>query len=108
MMEILQDVQPTIPLPGQGHTGPGAVNPHKRNTTEQTIMQEESKTRLALMDELIGEQKLRIATARASEMDVTLLEEQLQILKDSREEYFSTLKRLLIEFADDENTKNRD
>ena len=83
------------------------MNPHEGDATQQTIMQEESKTRLALMDELIGKQKVRIASARASGMDVTLLEDQLQILKDSREEYFSTLKRLLTEFVDDEHTKNR-
>ena len=107
MMEILQDVAPRIPLAQQGRVGPGGVNPHERDATQQTIMQEESKTRLALMDELIGKQKVRIASARASGMDVTLLEDQLQILKDSREEYFSTLKRLLTEFVDDEHTKNR-
>ena len=105
-MEILQDAPPKIPRVQQGFVGPGTVNLHKRDATQQTIMQEESKTRLALMDQLIGEQRSRIATARAKGMNVTLLEEQLKILKDSREEYFSTLKRLLIEFVDGENTKD--
>ena len=38
-------------------------------------------------------------------LDVTLLEEQLKVLTDSREEYYSALKRLLLDFTDGENSK---
>ena len=57
------------------------------------------------MDELIGEQKSRIASARDKGMDVSLLEEQLKALRNSREEYFTALKRLLIDFVDGEDAK---
>ena len=81
------------------------MNLHKTVATEQTVMREEAKSRLALMDELIGEQRSRIASARARGLNGTLLEEQLKTLNDFREEYFSALKRLLTEFVDGENAK---
>jgi len=101
VMQTLQEAPPdTIPL---DQLAP--VKVHKRDATQRTIMQEEAKTRLAIMDELIGEQKSRIASARDKGMDVSLLEEQLKALRDSREEYFTALKRLLIDFVDGEDAK---
>ena len=101
VMEMLQEVLPDkIPL---DQLGP--VKLHKRDATQRTVMHEEAKTRLAVMDELIGEQKSRIASARDKGMDVSLLEEQLKALRDSREEYFTALKRLLIDFVDGEDAK---
>ena len=66
-MEILKDTPPTIPIAPRGPAGAGAVNLHKTVATEQTVMREEAKSRLALMDELIGEQRSRIASARAGD-----------------------------------------
>ena len=108
VMEILQEVPPdTTPLDQLAPVEQGAVKLHKRDATLRTVMQEEAKTRLALMDELIGEQRSRIASGRARDLDVTLLEAQLKVLRDSHEEYFSALKRLLIDLAGDENAKGQ-
>ena len=104
-MEILQDVPPTIPIAPRGPVGAGAVNLHKTVATEQTVRREEAKSRLARMEELIGEQRSRIASARARGMNVTLLEEQLKTLNDFREEYFTALNRLLIDFVDGDSAK---
>ena len=61
-------------------------------------------SRLALLSDLIAKQKSCIASACAMRQDVTLLEEQLKILTRTREEYYSALKRLLLDFTDGENS----
>lgn len=65
-------------------------------------MREETKSRLAVVDEMITTHRSRIASVRTQGLDVTDLEERLKVLTDSRDEYYSTLKRLLSEFVDDE------
>ena len=60
------------------------------------------------MSDLIAKQNLRIASARTKGLDIALLEEQLKILSDSREEYYSALKRLLLDSTDCENAYRGD
>lgn len=105
VMEILQDGPRTIPLAEHGPLVPRAVKLDKSDPAQQTIMREEAKSRLSVMDELIGEQRSRIASARTRGMNVTLMEEQLNTLTETREEYFAALKRLLTEFVDGESAK---
>ena len=95
VMEILQAVPLTISSAENAPAAPHAVTPDKMDATQQAISRAEAKTRLVIMDELIREQTSCIASARAQGLDVTLLEEQLKVLTDSRDEYFSALKRLL-------------
>lgn len=101
LIEVLQDVPPApIPLAQPVPASPSAANPAAGDATQRIVKREETKTRLAVLDELIAKQRSRIASARTMGLDVTLLEEQLKVLADSREEYFSALKRLLGEFLD--------
>jgi len=105
VMEILQEVPPvTIPLDQHGPMSPRAVPLDNREATRQTLRREETISRLALLDDLIAKQKSCIASACAMRQDVTLLEEQLKILTRTREEYYSALKRLLLDFTDGENS----
>ena len=104
VMEILQDVpSATIPWVQHGPVSASPAEPDIKDAAQQIIRREETKTRLAVLDELIGTQRSRIASARTLGLDVTLLEEQLKVLTDSREEYFSALMRLLSEFVDGRN-----
>ena len=91
VMEILQDVPSMISVAENAPLASRAVTPE----TQQTIRRAETKTRLVIMDELIREQRSRIASARTRGLDVTLLEEHLKVLIHSRDEYFSALKRLI-------------
>ncbi len=105
VMELLQEVPPdTIPLDQHGPMSPRAVPLDNREATRQTLRREETISRLALLDDLIAKQKSCIASACAMRQDVTLLEEQLKILTRTREEYYSALKRLLLDFTDGENS----
>jgi len=104
VMEILQDdPSASIPRVQHGPVSASAATPDRKDAAQQVIRREETKTRLAVLDELIGTQRSRIASARTAGLDVALLEEQLKVLVDSREEYFSTLMRLLSEFVDGRN-----
>ena len=106
VMEILQEVPPdTIPLDPHGPMSPRAMALDKRSATRHTIRREETMSRLALLDELIAKQRSCIASAGTMRLEVTLLEEQLKILTRTREEYYSALKRLLLDFTDGENSK---
>ena len=102
-MEILQDVPSAIPSVQHGPVSTTSAKLDRKDAAQQIIRREETKTRLAVLDELIGNQRSRIASARTLGLDVTLLQEQLKVLTDSREEYFSALKRLLSDFVDGEN-----
>jgi Na+-translocating ferredoxin:NAD+ oxidoreductase RnfC subunit len=104
-VEILQDIQSaTISLAQHGTVSPASVGLDKKDATEQQIVKrEETKSRLALLDDLIAKHRSRIVSGRTMRLDVTLLEEQLKILTDTREEYYLALKRLLLDFTDCEN-----
>ena len=105
VMENLQEVPPDpIPLDQHGPMSPRAVPLDNREATRQTLRREETISRLALLDDLIAKQKSCIASACAMRLDVTLLEEQLKILTRTREEYYSALKRLLLDFTDGEKS----
>ena len=58
----------------------------------QIVGRAETMSRLALLDDLIAKQKSCMASARTMRLDVTLLEEQLKVLTETREEYYSALK----------------
>ena len=101
MMEILQDKAfETTPLAQPSPVTPESVKFDKKDADQHFVRREEMKTRLSVLDELIRKQRSRIASARSEGLDVTLLEEQLKVLSDSHEEYFSSLKRLLADFVD--------
>ena len=82
---------------------PDSIDLEKKGALGRILRREETRSRLALLSNLIAKQNSRIASARATGLDVTLLEEQLKILTDSREEYYSALKRLLLDSTDGEN-----
>jgi hypothetical protein len=94
-----------------GSDGPGSpdsVDLDKKEAPGQILRREETRSRLALLSSLIANQNSRIAAARTKGLDVALLEEQLKILSDSREEYYSALKRLLLDSTDGENVYRGD
>ena len=103
-MEILQD-----PVPPAQHEAASdlSVSLDQNEVDQQILRREETETRLAVLDDLIGAQRSRIASARTTGLDVTFLEEKLKVLTDSREEYRSALKRLLADFADGKDGNGR-
>ena len=105
-VETLQDIQSaTISLAQDGSGSPDSVDLDKKETPGQILRREETMSRLALLSSLIAKQNSRIASARTAGLDVTLLEEQLKLLTDSREEYYWALKRPLLDTTDGENAK---
>jgi hypothetical protein len=89
----------------QDGPSPDSVDLDKKEARGQILRREETMSRLALLSDLIAKQNSRISSARTAGLDVTLLEEQLKVLTDSREEYYWALKRLLLDTTDGENAK---
>lgn len=105
-VEVPQDIEsPAIALAQHGPVSAASVDLDKKETPGQILRREETMSRLALLSNLIAKQNSRIASARTAGLDVTLLEEQLKVLTDSREEYYWALKRLLLDTTDGENAK---
>ena len=103
-VENMQDIpSATISLTQHGAVRVDSVGLDKKGAPGQILWREETRSRLALLSDLIAKQNSRIASARTAGLNVTLLEEQLKVLTDSREEYYSALKRLLLDSTDAEN-----
>ena len=104
----MQDIpSATISLTQHGAVRVDSVGLDKKGAAGQILWREETRSRLALLSDLIAKQNSRIASARTAGLNVTLLEEQLKVLTDSREEYYSALKRLLLDSTDAETAKGR-
>jgi len=107
--EVLRAIpSTTISLAQHGAVTVDSVGLDKKGAPGQILRREETRSRLALLSDLIAKQNLRIASARTKGLDIALLEEQLKILTDSREEYYSALKRLLLDSTDCENAYRGD
>jgi hypothetical protein len=77
----------------------------RKDATRQTIKRKETRSGLAVLSELIEKQRTGIASARATGLDVSLLEKRLKVLTDTHEQYSSALKDLLTGCVDDEKGK---
>jgi len=107
--EVLRAIpSTTIPLAQHEAVTVDSVGLDKNGAPGQILRREETRSRLALLSSLIANQNSRIAAARTKGLDVALLEEQLKVLSDSREEYYSALKRLLLDSTDGENVYRGD
>jgi hypothetical protein len=106
VMEFLHEVPPdTIPLDEDGPVSPRAMALDRKDATRQTIKRKETRSGLAVLSELIEKQRTGIASARATGLDVSLLEKRLKVLTDTHEQYSSALKDLLTGCVDDEKGK---
>ncbi len=107
-VEVPQDIEsPAIALAQHGPVSAASVDLDKKETPGQILRREETISRLALLDDLIAKQRSCMASARTMRLDLSLLEEQMKILIDTREEYYSALKSLLLDCSGAESEKGR-
>ena len=107
-VEILQEMQSAMmSLDQYERVSPASMGLDKREADAQFLRREETISRLALLDDLIAKQRSCMASARTMRLDLSLLEEQMKILTDTREEYYSALKSLLLDCSGAESEKGR-